>query len=84
MTCPFLGRSRAECRAVADAPAPLRLDVVASYCRDRHAGCPAYRYLRAAGRPVDGSDFRAWVIDGISPGRVDPDPAYHPRGTDAP
>ncbi len=83
MTCPFLGRSRAECRAVADGPAPLGRRVVASYCREHHAACPAYRYVRAAGRPVDPADFFGWVIEGISPGRVDPDPAYHHHGTDA-
>ncbi len=84
MPCPFLGlTSRPECRAVAERPAPLRRDVLASYCRERHAACPAYRYVRAAGRPVDPADFRAWVVDEISPGRVDADAAYHLRGTDA-
>ncbi len=85
MTCPLLRRAHpAECRAVADAPAPLPRVVLASYCRGDHASCPAYRYVRAAGRPVDPADFHAWVVDGISPGRVDPDPAYHSRGTHPP
>jgi hypothetical protein len=84
MTCPFLARTiRTECRAVADRPAPLPRVVVASCCRERHASCPAYRYVRAAGRPLDPADFRAWVLDRISPGRTDPDPAYHHPGTDA-
>ncbi len=83
MSCPLLRRSQApRCRAVAGDPAPLGPGVIASYCRGHYGGCPAYRYLRAAGHLVHPADFRAWVVDGISPGQVDaPSPS---PGTDGP
>ncbi len=82
MSCPLLRRAHPlQCKAVAGAPMPVERDVVATYCRDRYGDCPAYRYLRAAGRPVHPSDFRSWVVEGISPGRVEPAPGV---GADAP
>ena len=60
---------------MAGGPAAVSREIVAAYCRGDHSGCPAYRYLRAAGRPVNLADFRAWVVEGVSPGRVDPPPA---------
>ena len=72
MTCPLLGRTRPQCHAVGGAPLPLSREVVAAYCRGAHESCPAFRYLRATGRPSHPSDFRAWVLRGVPPGRTDP------------
>ncbi len=73
MTCPFLSRSRPQCRAVAGAPHPVAGDVIAAYCRGDPGSCPALRYLRATGRPAHPADFRAWVLRGVRPGRSEPD-----------
>jgi hypothetical protein len=82
MTCPFLRRSQAPaCRAVADAPAPLSREIVATYCRGPHGNCPAYRYVRAAGHAVHPADFRAWVVRDVAPGQVDARPDA-PRAQD--
>jgi hypothetical protein len=85
MSCPLLRRAQLpQCRAVADGPVPVGREIVASYCRGRYGDCPAYRYVRAAGHPLNPADFRAWVVEGISPGRVDPYPASPAHGTDTP
>ena len=86
MSCPLLRRAHpAECRAVSAGPAPIGRDVVATYCRARHAECPAYRYVRAAGHGLHPADFRSWVVEGIRPGSVEPDPdhPYLQPGPDA-
>ncbi len=76
MTCPLLRRAHgARCRAVAGPAAPVDPAVLRSYCHADYLLCPAYRFLRATGRSVHPADFEAWVIRGISPGRLDPDPA---------
>ncbi len=46
--------------------------VATALCRDAYVACPAYRYLRAAGKAVNPADFAAWVIRGVRPGRVEP------------
>lgn len=72
MMCPLLRRSQPlQCRAVAGGGVAVPRDVVAAYCRGAYGGCPAYRYVRASGRLLHQTDFRAWVVIGISPGRVD-------------
>ncbi len=79
MPCPLLRRSHAPaCRAVADAPAALGREVLATYCRGPYGDCPAYRYVRAAGRPVHPADFRAWVVLDVAPGQVDARPDAPP------
>ncbi|HET8538730.1 MAG TPA: hypothetical protein VFL83_02540 [Anaeromyxobacter sp.] len=83
MSCPMLRRAHpARCMAVAGEPTPVGRDIVAAYCHGRHGDCPAYRYVRAAGRPLHAADFRAWVVERISPGCVEPDPADRPHGAD--
>jgi hypothetical protein len=52
---------------------PVGREVIAGYCRGAFAGCPAFRFVRAAGRLVHPSDFTAWVVRGVTPGRVEPD-----------
>ena len=84
MSCPLLRRAHpAECRAVSGGPAPIGRDVVAAYCRGRFGDCPAYRFVRAAGRLLHPADYRSWVLDGISPGRLVPPAADAEAGTDA-
>lgn len=73
MACPLLRRAPPHrCRAVDGASAALPGHVLSAYCRGAYAGCPAYRFLRAAGRPVHPSDFTSWVVRGIGPGRTTP------------
>ena len=75
MSCPLLRRAHPlQCSAVVGGSTPVSREVFATYCRGHHDACPAYRYLRAAGHPVNAADFRAWVVEGVSPGRVDPPP----------
>lgn len=75
MSCPFLRRAHPlQCRAVA-VPARVDREISATFCRGRFDSCAAYRYVRAAGRPLNPADFQAWVVDRLSPGRVDPAPA---------
>ncbi len=84
MSCPLLRRAHPpECRAVAGEPAPVDRDVAAAYCRGSYGDCPAYRYVHAAGRELHPADFRAWVVEGISPGRLVPYAADLQSGTDA-
>ncbi len=84
MTCPLLRRAHPpRCRAVAGDPVPVGPEIVAAYCRGHHASCAAYRYVRAAGRPLNPADFRAWVVDGISPGHAEPSPESGWQPTDA-
>lgn len=84
MTCPLLQRSRLpRCRAVMGGDQPVTHQVVAAYCRGAYGGCPAYRYLRAAGHLVHPQDFTAWVVRGITPGRLETDPDA-PHASDAP
>ena len=84
MSCPLMRRAHpARCRAVAGEPTPVGSDIVASYCRGDHASCPAYRYVRAAGRPLNPADFQAWVVDGISPGHAEPSGESPWHGADA-
>ncbi len=84
MSCPLLRRAHdPRCGAVAGGPAPVDRDIVATYCRGRFGGCPAYRYVRAAGHAVHPADFRAWVVDGIGPGRLVPDSPDAAPVTDA-
>jgi hypothetical protein len=79
MVCPFLRRGHeARCGAVAGAGAPLTRAVVSTSCRGAFEGCPAFRYLRAAGRPAHPGDFMAWVVRGVSPGRILPVPQGFP------
>jgi hypothetical protein len=47
---------------------------VVALCRGEFTTCPAYRFVRAAGREVHPADFTAWVVRGIGPGEVDPPP----------
>ncbi len=84
MSCPLLRRAHPpQCRAVSGGPMPVGRDVTAAYCRGRYGDCPAYRYVRAAGRFLHPADFHAWVVEGLSPGRlVPPSPDAGP-GTDA-
>jgi hypothetical protein len=35
--------------------------VAAVWCRAAHDRCPAYRFVRSAGRPLHPADFAAWV-----------------------
>ena len=85
MSCPLLRRAHPpRCRAVAGEPPPVGSDVVASYCRGHYGSCPGYRYVRAAGRLLNPADFRAWVVEGISPGHADASPEPHSHETDAP
>ncbi|HEX9048945.1 MAG TPA: hypothetical protein VF841_00260 [Anaeromyxobacter sp.] len=71
MSCPLLRRAHPpQCRAVGGGPEPVGGGVVATYCRARFGDCPAYRYVRAAGRLLHPADFRSWVLDGIAPGRL--------------
>jgi hypothetical protein len=85
MSCPLFRRSQPpRCRAVVDGPTPVGPAVVASYCRGHYGGCPAYRYVRAAGRLLNPADFRAWVVEEIEPGRSGASPASLSPGTDAP
>jgi len=75
MTCPLLRRVHgARCRGVAGPAAPVGPDVQRSLCHADFFLCPAYRFLRATGRSVHPADFEAWVVRGISPGRLEPDP----------
>jgi hypothetical protein len=74
MSCPLLRRSQSQCNAVAGGPFPLVREVIATFCRDSHARCPAFRFFRATGRFAHPADFRAWVLRGIAPGRCDPVP----------
>jgi hypothetical protein len=84
MSCPLLRRAHPlQCRAVAGGPAPLQRDVVAAYCRGPFGDCPAYRYVRAAGRLVHPADYRSWVLDGIAPGRLARAATDAEAGTDA-
>ncbi len=84
MSCPLLRRAHPlQCRAVAGDPTPVDRDVVAAYCRGRFGDCPAYRFVRAAGRLLHPADYRSWVLDGISPGRLVPPAADGEAGTDA-
>ncbi len=84
MSCPLLRRAHPlHCRAVEGGPAPVARDVAAAYCRGPFGDCPAYRYVRAAGRLVHPADFRSWVVDGISPGRLVPLPTDAAAGPDA-
>jgi hypothetical protein len=46
-------------------------EIVATFCRDAHACCPAFRYLRATGSPAHPADFRSWVVRDIPPGQCD-------------
>lgn len=79
MSCPLYHRAHPlQCRGVSGGPVPIDRDVVATYCRGAYGNCPGYRYLRAAGRLIHPADFRAWVIDGISPGRVAASPEQGP------
>src|SRR6266508_4819029 len=72
MSCPFLRPAQPpRCRAVQDGH-PVTREVLATYCRGAHEGCPAFRYLRASGHPTHPADFRAWVVRSVSPGRTDP------------
>jgi hypothetical protein len=84
MSCPLLRRAHPlQCRAVGGEPVPVGRDVVATYCRGKFGDCPAYRYVRAAGRLLHPADFRSWVLDGISPGRLVPAPFDAGTGPDA-
>ncbi len=84
MSCPLLRRAHPfQCRAVAGGPAPIDREVAAAYCRGSYGDCPAYRYVHAAGHLVHPADFRAWVVDGLSPGRLVPPAASVESGTDA-
>ncbi len=84
MSCPLLRRSHPpECRAVAGGPAQVDRDVAAAYCRGSYGDCPAYRYLRAAGRHLHPADFHAWVVEGLSPGRLVAPATDVQSGTDA-
>ncbi|HEX9243105.1 MAG TPA: hypothetical protein VF875_11745 [Anaeromyxobacter sp.] len=73
MTCPFLGRQRPDCHAVADEPAAIPRDTVAAYCRAAHEACAAFRFVRATGHGANPADFRAWVLRGVPPGRTEPE-----------
>jgi hypothetical protein len=46
---------------------PPRL-VVATLCRARYEACPAYRFVKAAGRPLHPADFLSWVVHKIPAG----------------
>jgi hypothetical protein len=75
MSCPLLRRTHPpQCRAVSGGVAPLAREVLATYCRGPFGECPAYRYVRASGRLLHPADFRAWVVQGIGPGRLDAAP----------
>ena len=82
MTCPFLGRLRPECRAVAGDPPAIPRDTVAAFCRAAHEACAAFRYVRATGSRANPADFRAWVLRGVPPGRTEPE--VDAAGPDAP
>jgi hypothetical protein len=83
MSCPLLRRSQGPaCRAVSGGPVAVPREVVAAYCRATWGDCPAYRYLRAAGHLLNPADFRAWVVDGLPPGRTTADPPAGPDGPD--
>ena len=84
MSCPLLRRAHPlQCRAVAGDSAAVDRDIVATYCRGRFGDCPAYRYVRAAGRLLHPADYRSWVVDRIAPGRLVPPAADAEAGTDA-
>ena len=73
MSCPLLLRSQPQkCRAVAGGALPVTRETVVAFCRDAHAHCPAFRFLRVTGRFAHPADFRAWVLRGVPPGRTDP------------
>ncbi len=85
MSCPLLRRGHPpRCRAVAGDPPPVGADLVASYCRGQYGSCSAYRYVRAAGRLLNPADFRAWVVEGITPGHAEPSAEPDRPGADAP
>lgn len=80
MTCPLLRRMHpATCRAVAFGREPVPREVLAAYCRGAYGGCPAYRYVRASGHLLHPADFRAWVVRGLTPGRIDASPEAPPE-----
>jgi hypothetical protein len=84
MICPLLRRSHPpRCRAVMGGIEPVPKDVIAAYCHGPFGACPAYRYVRASGRLLHPSDFRAWVVMGISPGRLDAPAPEVPTDPDA-
>lgn len=73
MACPLLSRSQPpRCRAVSGGPLAVSREVQAGFCRGTFCDCPAYRYIRATGRALHPADFVAWVLRGLTPGRVEP------------
>ena len=81
MSCPLLRRTHPpQCRAVSGGSGPLAREVVATYCHGPFGECPAYRFVRASGRLLHPADFRAWVVQGIPPGRLAPDGEIGPDG----
>ncbi len=73
LACPFFRRTQPpQCRAVSGGPGHPPARAVAALCRGEFGACPAYRYIRAAGRTVHPADFVAWLVRGIGPGQVEP------------
>ncbi len=67
MACPLLRRSHPPaCRGTDGAPA-VRGEVISAFCRGSHLECPAYRFVRAAGRLVHPADFTRWVAQSVTP-----------------
>lgn len=76
MVCPLLRRGHVDrCRSVEGTGAPVSVALVRGLCQGPFATCPAFRFLLAAGRAVHPADFAAWVLRGVSPGKIDPESA---------
>ncbi len=83
MVCPFYRKGASpRCVAVAGAPGRPPRPAVEGWCRAEFTRCPAYRYVRAAGRPLHPADFTSWVVRGIPPGALEPPPAEATGGPD--
>jgi hypothetical protein len=74
MPCPLLRKSSpCRCRAVSGEVTPPKV-IVAALCRAEFQVCPAYRFIRAAGKPLHAADFDAWVVRGVPAGCSDGSP----------
>jgi hypothetical protein len=84
MACPLYRRTiPATCQAVG-VPTPPGREIAAALCRADFGACPAYRFVKAAGRSVNSSDFDAWVVRQVRSGRTDPPAATPDPDADSP